>query len=126
MKKYVLRAMLVSLIMGLAMVSCEEENFDPDSLEDTWTCDENSEAFGPQTFTVDIVSTGTNTYRVVNFANLGFDAEANIVLNGSNISIPNQTVSGFVISGSGTFTSSKRLNLAYSIDGDNATAVFTR
>jgi hypothetical protein len=122
------RLIIIIAIVSLAAVSCEDEIFGPRSLRGTWRVTENSEAFGNQNFLAGIDYVGSDSTRILidNFGNLdGVEVTANV--NGLNITIQNQRVKNYSISGSGTATSNlRRINWKYRIDSENYDAVFEK
>jgi hypothetical protein len=128
-------ALLVTAI--LITQSCEDTNDktnDPrDNITDTWQCKETSEVFKQTTYTVDITKSYSDSTKIFidNFYQIGVGSKVSAKLSNSSLTIPNQTLDGFTITGSGSVTNSyKTINLSYTVnDGsgtDHVTAVYTK
>jgi hypothetical protein len=67
-----------------------------------------------------------------NFYNLGFNHTATLTVTDKNINIPNQSIAGFSVSGSGTISTATKINLSYQADDgsgstlDNCTATLAK
>lgn len=120
----------------IAVASCEElgDELSPrDNIVDTWKCIETDSSNGNDTFLVEIESESLNLngIRIYNFNHLGDNFAVKATVTSFSISIPNQTVGGFTISGSGTVNSNyERITLKYSVDDgggkENYNAVLTK
>lgn len=98
----------------------------------TWVCDEESQLFGNNTYSVDINMHSSITNRIVidNFYNLGFqESHAQVDVSGNNMTIFFQNINGFDVSGSGVLATNK-INLTYTADDgagpDHVTATYTK
>mgnify|MGYP006904090660 FL=1 len=98
-----------------------------------WLCNEVSEVFNETTYTIGIQLHTTVSNRVVasNFYNYGFEnSNAQFEINGNQITIFQQNLSGIDVVGNGTIVNSKTINLSYVVnDGsgdDHVTAVYTK
>ncbi len=131
MKKYnhfrLLPLFLILLLAGSCEV-LEEEG----TIYGAWTCYENG-PFGPSTFKVDISESPSipNQVYITNFSQLGFDAEVRATVDGTDITIPQQSLTTgnttFSISGSGyTVDRFKSMNWNYVIDGESYSANLSR
>jgi hypothetical protein len=114
------------VLFGIA--SCTDQTTTPttDKYLGSWSCKETPATGGPTTFTITISNHGSgDTLDVYNFDNLGVNEKAIFIVNDNSVVIPAQTVSGFSVSGYGTYSSGK-INLNYAVDSDNYTAVCTQ
>ena len=123
--------LLPFLIFTIFLGSCVPEPVDPD-YSGSWNCQETtSNPAATATFTVHLKKSGTN-YQMENIYNLGFNVQANLVFTSSSISIPQQQLAGFGISGSGQANGENSISLSYTADdgsgqgADNCTAQLTR
>jgi hypothetical protein len=120
----------------IAVASCEElsDDLSPrDNIVDTWKCQETDSSNGSDSFLVEIESESLNSngIRIYNFNHLGDNFAVKATVSNNSISIQNQTVEGFTISGSGTINSNyERITLNYSVDDgggkENYSAVLTK
>lgn len=99
----------------------------------TWVCDEQSEVFGNNTYSVDINPHSSISNRIVvdNFYNLGFQqSNCQMEVSGNSVNIFLQDVNGFQVQGSATLINNSQINLSYVADDgsgpDNVTAVYTK
>jgi len=136
-----MKRLLPSTILLLILIlipSCIPEEGDP-NLAGTWTCEETSEIFmkstkGTSIFTVTFSRDATNPdqYRIDNFYRLGIGVNISVLVSGYSISIPRQTVAGFVFEGSGTISADYGLiEMTYTADDfgdqiDHVEATFSR
>jgi hypothetical protein len=112
----------------------ETENEVTPDYSGSYSCKETtSNPSGTTTFTVHLKKQSTGeTYNLENFYNVGFNYSANLNFSGSGITIPNQTVSGFTASGSGSVQSDGKISLSYRVDdgsgsgADNCSATLTK
>jgi len=122
----------------LFMTSCVLEEGDPD-LSGSWTCTETSEIFlkstkGTSTFQVNFENDISiqDKYYIDNFYNLGNGNRVTIIKSGYTISIPKQTVDGFVFEGSGELNDTyDMIYMTYTADDgggevDHVTAEYAR
>ena len=97
-----------------------------------WLCKENSKVYSQSTYSVSLKKSNTNAKELLcsNFYQLGGDTITLMVLDGTKFTIPRQSVSGQIISGSGTAMSDNYINFSFTAnDGgqtDVVTAVFSR
>lgn len=129
---------LLLIIFPILLYSCsKEEEKNTTTLKDqligTWVCIEQSQIFGTNTYSVDINPHSTISTRVVidNFYNLGFqESHAQTDVNGNTLTIINQTINGYKISGTGVLSNGSEIKLSYSTDDgagvDNVTATLTK
>lgn len=131
------RYFLFSAVLAAALLSCDKldtTSGDPrDNLVGFWSCNENSQIFGSQSFNVGISKSSTDTTEILmdNFYGLGSEYTAYAKMNGLNLILPSQTVNGYQISGSGTISSNyKTINWAYTVTGagqtDHVTAIYSK
>lgn len=103
---------LAFFLMNLVACSPETDPADPD-FSGSWTCKETtSNPAGTSTFTVHLKKSG-NEYLMENFYNLGFNYQAKLLFTDDNISIVQQNIGGFAITGSGNAKSSTSIVLSY-------------
>ena len=127
--------LLLSLI-ALVFTSCVDDDIlDPnedarDILVGSWNCVESSAKIA---YTVHLSKDPANTDQLLmeNFAYIGSGEFASGVLNGTNITIPEQVpCDDYLVSGSGVMVNHNRLTWTYSVtaggDKMDYTAVFTR
>lgn len=101
----------------------------------TWSCAENSSKSGASTYDVVLRKNvnESNQFFMDNFYLLGSTHAAVITKSGNSLTIPTQSVSGNTVQGSGSISSSTKINLSYTTnDGsgpggiDNCTAILTK
>jgi hypothetical protein len=128
--KYLLFFVITSIIFN----SCTDDNStdpnipgsDRDKFTGDWLCKETLAGSAPNTFTINIQKHGTeDTLFVYNFNNLGASNYTIWLVSGNSVTIPFQTVTQIDLTGSG-FYSSGKINLNYSSDADQLTAVCTQ
>jgi hypothetical protein len=137
MIKYLLRYAVICMTV-LLMASCVIEEGNPD-LSGTWTCSETSEIFLKSTkgtsiyqvtFTRDAVN--QDKYYIDNFYKLGTDVRVSVIKSGYTISLPKQSVNGFVFEGYGEVNDSFNIiQMTYTADDgggeiDHVTAEYAR
>jgi len=95
------------LMIGLLMTSCVPDEGNPD-LSGTWTCTETSEIFlkgtkGTSIYQVTLARDAMvqSNYTIDNFYKLGNGVHVTIIKAGYTITMPKQSVEGFVFEGSG-------------------------
>ena len=129
MKKFKSLFVVLALISFLA--SCvDDDGADPnvpgsdrDKFVGSWLCKETVAGSTPNTFTITIQKFGDDdTLRVYNFNNLGAQEYVVWLVAGNSVTIPAQTITQIDIGGSG-FYSNDKINLNYSSDGEQITAV---
>lgn len=138
MKKYafVKLLLLAAAYVLLTMAQCNPDDgidIDPrDKYIGDWSCTETStQNPNPMTFNVNIVKEPLteNEIFVHNFYHLGFNEKALLLVNGTNLNIPVQTVCGLIFNGEGGFAQNK-INLTYTVndgaDIDTVSAVLSR
>jgi hypothetical protein len=97
-----------------------------------WTCNENSSQIGASTYSVHInkVTTNTTQVQIENFYNVGFSNKVLVDINGTTMSIPQQTYNGNQVHGGGTKTGTNSISLTYYVNNgsaiDTCTASLTR
>ena len=130
------RYFLFLAVLALLVISCEkldtESNDIRDNLVGTWSCSESYNS-QPQNYQVIISKSTTDTTKIIisNFNLLGNDIDVFAKVNGLNLNIPNQTVDGYQISGSGSMASNhEKINLTYSVNTgseiEHWTAVYSK
>jgi hypothetical protein len=135
--KNVIRFTIV-FAMAVALNSCVLEEGNP-NLAGSWTCKETSEIYMKSlkgtsiyqvTFTRDAVN--QDKYYVENFYKLGSDVKVAIIKSGYTITLPKQSVNGFVFEGAGEIDDMFNfINMNYTADDgggevDHVTAEYTR
>ena len=126
MKKNYFKYILIAAIT-VFISSCAEDDttIGTDQYVGQWSCKETQGSVST-TFTITISKHGSqDTLDVYNFDNLGSNEKAIFIVNENSVTIPSQTVTGFSISGYGTYSNDK-LNLNYDVDMDTYTAVCTK
>ncbi len=99
---------------------------DRDKYVGSWSCKETPAGQPSVTFTIDISKAGeSDTLIVNNFNQLGGGTQAIFLVAGNSVTIPTQSITAVIVSGSG-FYSADKLNLNYSADSDQLTAICTR
>ena len=126
------RTIIISFLLLLFSNCATDDLGDPrDSLLGTWSCEEESQLFGNQSYDVVISKSDTDEVQIImyNF----FDRKQDVVadLDGSSITIPTQIVDNWEIQGSGQISEdSKVVTWTFSANdgGDNEdfTAYFTQ
>jgi hypothetical protein len=132
------RLRLILVLIPVFLAGCTFDEGNPD-LSGSWTCTETSEIYQPVlkgqsiyqvTLTRDLVN--QNKYYVENFYKLGTDIQVVILKDGYTITIPKQTVNGFLFEGAGAVNETFDLmNLTYTADDgggevDHVTAEYGR
>jgi hypothetical protein len=114
----------------LIINACEPIDEDSgDSLEGSWTCKETIDGSSSSfTVTISLSDTDSKIY-IDNFNQL--DIRVYALISGSSLTIPQQTVDGFKISGSGTVSSDNQtIHWTYSVydgaDTESVTAVYSK
>jgi outer membrane biogenesis lipoprotein LolB len=132
---------LTSLLALLAIIlvgGCTTDTGNPD-LSGTWSCQETSQIYLKSTkgtsiyqVTLSRDASNTNKYYIDNFYKLGNGIKVAVIKDGYSISLPKQSVDGFLFEGSGTVNESYDLiNLTYTADDgggqvDHVTADYSR
>lgn len=119
MKKIFLFASAAILMGTLFLSSCAKtDDVNPttgDAREKflaNWYVSENSVDFGTSTYNVTITDSTNASYIL--FAYLyGYNRKISATVSGNNFSIPAQTIQGNTVSGSGTLTSTNRIDMTY-------------
>lgn len=135
-----------ALCFAVLFYSCEKDELEEELLEEEvdgdvrdrfigeWTVSETSKLLGARNYKVDIQKSTFSASRVnlFNFYALGGDTiEANIsAVLVSTITVPNQTVNGNFIDGTGEMIDDNKINFSYIVDDgngvDSVTAVYIR
>ena len=115
----------VVVLSSLYFSSCEKDESSPQSTSDdrdkfirSWTCNETSQQQGTSTYTITISedNTSANTIITKNFYNLGPTTNTMMIVDGNNVTINSQNISGHIISGSGTYHSTNSLTFSFTVD----------
>lgn len=134
MKIRKLHSALILLSLATLLHSCTDEDpaepnvpgSDRDKFVGTWICKETYSGQAPTTFSINIQKHGSDdTLYVYNFNNLGSPYFAVWLVSGNSVTIPSQSITSTLISGSGFYNNGK-IDLTYSSDGDQVTAECTR
>jgi hypothetical protein len=131
--KYIL---LLAFLAGLLTSSCNKDNgttltISRSSLPGTWTVTE-SKKKATYEVTIRIDSASSNGVLIRNFGGAGLDVEAIAYLSGTKLSLNSNELltNGWIVNGTGTFTSATVISWPYTIhDGANTNtfqAVFTK
>lgn len=120
-----LKCMAVS---ALLFTSCAKENNDDltdarDKFAGSWTCKETDNTGASTSFNITFEKTGVaDSMRITNFAQLGNNVKALVLVNGNALSFPNQTVDNFSLTnGTGNY-SNQKITMTYKLDNDSYTA----
>jgi hypothetical protein len=105
------------------LASCAKEDNSPsgtgdvrDKFTGTWTCNENSQQHGSSTYTMTINKASSPDQVIAkNFYGLGTSTNTIIVIDGNNMIIQSQVVSGNTLSGSGSYNNGN-LSITFSAD----------
>ena len=133
MNKLNLKHILFLFSSVLILHSCTDDNnpdpnipgSDRDKFLGNWLCKETVPGTSPVTFTINIQKHGVDdTVYVYNFNNLGSQDYAIWIISGNSITIPQQTIAQVDVGGSGFYTNDE-INLTYSSDNDQVTALCT-
>jgi hypothetical protein len=127
MKYNVLRKISIAAITAVALflASCEKEDDSPENSVDardkfvrSWSCSETSQTQGTSNYTITISKdvTSSNQIIVKNFYQLGNSTNTIMIVDGNNVVINSQNVSGHIIAGSGHYNSSSSLTFDFTAD----------
>ena len=109
--------------MMLYFSSCKKDDSSPQNSSDardkyvrSWTCNETSQQQGNSTYTITISKdvTSSNQILVKNFYALGNSTNTVMVVDGNNLTISTQNISGTTLHGSGSYQSSSSLTFDFS------------
>lgn len=122
----------------LLIAGCTTPAGNPD-LAGSWTCHETSQIFlkgskGTSVYQVTFIRDAVNTdkYYIDNIYKLGNGIKVSVLKNGYAITLPKQSVDGFVFEGAGTINETYDLiNMSYTADDgggqvDHVTAEYSR
>ena len=132
MKNIIKFFQIISLAIIFFLASCAKEN-NTDARYNyvgTWIMAENSKNFGQTSYSISISKSNADNVNIIvkNFYNLGPSTNTIVEVSGNNILINSQTVSGTIISGSGTL--SGKISWTYQtndgVNKDNCTATSTK
>jgi len=122
MNKYFL-GLAVFLLLFIA--SCKKDDSTPDNGTDardkyvkSWTCQETSQQQGNSTYSITISKdvTSSNKILVKNFYALGNTTNTIMIVDGNNITISSQNVTGTILVGSGVYNNSTSMNFTFTAD----------
>jgi hypothetical protein len=125
---------LLVICSSLLIISCApEDNTSPtptdvrDKWIGTYTCEETENASNVTTFDISIRKNTATTDGLIisNFYNIGSQYNLNATLSGTSISINQQTLNGFTITGSGTTSGATKMNFNYSVQAGGNTSTCT-
>ncbi len=123
------------VILLLVIVSaCEDDSQNVTSkLPGTWHCQEKSAVFNSSYYDVEITRSTLNDNEILidNFYHLGTGVKVNAYVSLDYLEIPEQTASGFLISGTGNITDNgQKITLIFTAQDnggvDSVSAVLTR
>ncbi|MBL7929736.1 MAG: hypothetical protein JNL47_09755 [Bacteroidia bacterium] len=116
------------LVMALFITACAKENDDDltdarDKFTGSWTCKETDNTGVSTSFSITFEKFGVaDSMRITNFAQLGNNVKALVLVNGNALSFPNQTVDNFSLTnGTGNYANLK-ITMSYKLDNDSYTA----
>ena len=129
--------LLVLLLMGIGLSSCEDllsdlDGGDPrDKLMDTWRVEETtrSKKSASEVYYVEIFKHPNDSSKVVIFNFYNVDADAEAVLSGNTLTLPLQDLEGgFTLSGKGEIQGSKANEIIwiYSVDDGSGMAEYIK
>lgn len=126
------------LAICLFFLSCDPQVGNP-NLAGTWSCSETSQIFlkgtkGTSIYQVTFQRDAVNTdkYTISNIYKLGDRVSVSVIKDGYSITLPKQSVDGFIFEGTGTINDTFDLiNLSYTADDgggtvDHVTAEYSR
>lgn len=116
------------LVMALFITACAKENDDDltdarDKFTGSWTCKETDNTGVSTSFSITFEKFGVaDSMRITNFAQLGNNVKALVLVNGNALSFPNQTVDNFSLTnGTGNYANLK-ITMSYKLDNDSYSA----
>ena len=128
----------LAIAFCLLLACCATETGNP-NLAGTWSCKETSQIFlkdtkGTSVFDVTFIRDASNQdkYQIDNFYKLGSGVKVSVIKSGYSLTLPKQSVDGFVFEGSGTINDTYDLiNMTYTADDgggqvDHVTAEYSR
>lgn len=108
--------------------ACAKENDDDltdarDKFTGSWNCKETDNTGASTSFTITFEKTGVaDSMRITNFAQLGNNVKALVLVNDNALSFPNQTLDNFSLTnGTGNY-SNQKITLTYKLDNESYTA----
>lgn len=107
-----------AILLLLIVAACEDDSRNvTGKLPGTWFCEETSSTYGKATYYVEITRTALSDNEIIldNFYHLGTGVKVNALVDLDYLEIPEQTISGFTISGTGKISE----------DGQKITITFT-
>jgi hypothetical protein len=124
LKNKILFWIFIILFAGFSACNPDDDDtsgsgtYTPETFVGNWNCVENSQNMGSSSYiiTINRSQTANNHLWVDNFYHLGVGFQVTMVLNGSNINIPQQIVGTYTFSGNGTVINSNRVNLSFMAD----------
>lgn len=129
-------AIIVALFYSCEVLDNGKSGTPTERIEGAWSVDENSSLYKSalDIYQVYISLNPKDSTQVFieNFYQIGRDSEVRANVNGNSITIPNQSVDGFKISGSGLISSNfETINMIYDVDDgsgeiDEVGAVYTK
>ncbi len=128
MKK--LRVLCYMAFAGILLFSsCAKEDDElgadaRDKFAGSWKCTEtlkNSNPAVTTTFTISIVKTSGSSIGISNFDNLGASTQTIALISGSVMTINNQSVDKFAVSGTGNYANG-RIEMNYQVDNEQYSA----
>lgn len=116
------------IVTALFFSSCAKENDDDltdarDKFIGSWSCTETDNTGASSSFNITFEKAGVaDSMRITNFAQLGNNVKALVLVNGNALSFPNQTVDNFSLTnGTGNYANQK-ITMSYKLDNDSYTA----
>lgn len=125
MKKFSIKKIIILILASVPMYfsSCKKDDSstpqntsdDRDRYVRTWTCNETSQQQGNSTYTITISKdvTTSNQILVKNFYALGNSTNTVMIVDGNNLTISSQSISGNTLHGSGHYNSSSSLTFSF-------------
>jgi hypothetical protein len=126
----IIKGIILGLVLISGLNSCQTDEGDNlteprDKFTGTWLCEETpkNNPANKTSFSLTIDKKGSkDTVLIKNFNNLGFATTTIGLVSNSSIQIPNQTVDGIIISGTGNYSNSL-VNLNYLVDDGQSAPV---
>lgn len=117
------------LIAMVALASCTKDGADAaKTLSGSWAVSETQTRTGTRSSYAIQIAEGSavGQFKAGNFFNLGFNNQALITVSGTSMQLSRQSVSGYTLSGSGTFDGADGFSMRFSAeDGSGGSEAYT-
>ena len=101
-----IRILIVMFLLLVVAEGCSEDKTGL-LLNGTWHVEENSQLYGTQHYDADISQIDSAKIEITNFYNIGLSSYVTAYVNGLEIAIPDQSVKGYDLKGSGEISADK-------------------